>query len=144
MSEHSSPLRPSVDDAREMFPVEAIERLVHQFYTEIRSDPVVGPVFAARIVDWTPHLDRMVCFWRSILRAEPTFKPDSVGGPPAKHRAIAELSRDHFSRWLELFSATAHEVFEEAAADYVVDRANRIGTALSSHLPPRSTVEAGP
>ena len=127
-------LRPSVDESRQMFSTESITRLVHEFYAEVRTDPVVGPVFAKRIKDWTPHLHRMVQFWHAILRGEPGFKPSTAGGPPAVHQGIAELSLEHFERWLELFSKTAHNVFEPAAADYIVLRATRIGGALSSHL----------
>ncbi len=41
-------------------------RLVHEFYDRVRSDPLLGPVFADRIADWGPHLDRMVEFWSSV------------------------------------------------------------------------------
>src|SRR5688572_27193407 len=33
-----------------------IERLVRGFYVKVRSDPLLGPIFDQRIVDWEPHL----------------------------------------------------------------------------------------
>ena len=33
-----------------------IQRLVRGFYRRVREDPLIGPVFAARILDWEPHL----------------------------------------------------------------------------------------
>ena len=39
-----------------------IQRLVHGFYSRIRIDPVLGPIFAARIKEWDPHLARMCAF----------------------------------------------------------------------------------
>ena len=44
-----------------------IERLVHGFYDGVRGDPVLGPIFAERIDDWGPHLQRMVDFWSSVM-----------------------------------------------------------------------------
>lgn len=39
-----------------------LHTLVHRFYDRVRADEVLGPVFAARITDWGPHLERMVTF----------------------------------------------------------------------------------
>ena len=36
-----------------------IERLVRRFYEAVREDPLLAPIFAARIRDWEPHLQRM-------------------------------------------------------------------------------------
>ena len=43
-----------------------IERLVRAFYGRIRRDPLLAPVFAERIDDWEPHLQRMCAFWSSV------------------------------------------------------------------------------
>ena len=43
-----------------------IERLVRGFYSRVREDVMLGPVFQARIADWEPHLQRMCAFWSSI------------------------------------------------------------------------------
>ena len=44
-----------------------VARMVDLFYARIRDDAVLGPIFAAHVVDWGPHLDRMNQFWRSVL-----------------------------------------------------------------------------
>ena len=36
-----------------------LTELVHRFYGKVRADTVLGPIFAARIEDWGPHLERM-------------------------------------------------------------------------------------
>jgi hemoglobin len=46
---------------------EMIRNLVHSFYERVRSDAVLGPIFAARIKDWDPHLERMCAFWSSVI-----------------------------------------------------------------------------
>ena len=123
---------------RDPFDPGSIHALVHSFYGRVRADETIGPVFAKRIEDWPWHLDRMVMFWRSVLRGEPLYTPHERGGPPLLHMQIEELEHAHFDRWLELFEQTAKRVFPEDAAEVAVDRARNIGRVLASHLPPRT------
>jgi hemoglobin len=139
------PSIPTTDDLRRVFTPAAIETLVHSFYGQVRSDPMLGPVFDKRIKDWTPHLERMIKFWRSVLRADALYKPQLRGTPPELHEQIEELRRDHFDRWLWLWGETARSVLPPRAADHVVLRAQRIGVSLAAHLPPRPVaLEAAP
>jgi hemoglobin len=39
-----------------------IEHLVRDFCGRVRNDAVLGPIFAARIEDWEPHLQKMFAF----------------------------------------------------------------------------------
>jgi len=129
-----------LDDGAAPFAVERITRLVHTFYGRVQDDALLGPVFAKRIEDWGPHLERMVLFWRAVLRAERTFTVSPRGGPPTLHRAIDELSLAHFERWLALFGEVADLVFEEGPAEIVKEAAGRIAFSLSRHL----DTDAGP
>lgn len=79
-----------------------IDNLVESFYTRIRADDLLGPIFAARITDWPLHLGRMKAFWRSILHNSGEY----AGNPMAKHIAIPGLEADHFAHWLNLFYET--------------------------------------
>ena len=45
---------------------EILSGLVRRFYGRVRADAVLGPIFADRISDWDPHLERMVAFWSSV------------------------------------------------------------------------------
>lgn len=113
----------------------AIEGFVNAFYTKVQADEVLGPVFARRIVDWEPHLTRMVAFWTAVLHGVPTYTPSPRGAPPALHRAIAELEHGHFERWLTLFQRTLEEELGAHRATLVMGRARRIAGSLSRHLP---------
>lgn len=115
---------------------QTISEMVHRFYGRVREDDVIGPVFARRIENWTPHLERMVDFWRTILLGEALFRISPRGGPPVLHKQIEELEYAHFDRWLQLFGEVAAEVFSPEAASIVVSRATQIGAALSAHLEP--------
>ncbi len=99
--------------------------LVHRFYTRVRADGLLGPVFAAHIADWPPHLERMVDFWSSVALMTGRYH----GAPMPAHAALP-VTWDHFARWLALFRATADEVCPPTGAAHVIDRAERIARSL--------------
>lgn len=102
-----------------------IERLVHAFYERVRADGLIGPVFAARIADWGPHLKQMCAFWSSVALATGRYS----GQPMPKHMPLPIDAR-HFDRWLDLFEATARELCPPKAAEHFIERARRIGESL--------------
>ena len=102
-----------------------IERLVRGFYARVREDPVIGPVFTARIVDWEPHLQRMCAFWSSVMLMTGRYH----GQPMQKHFPLPVDAR-HFDKWLALFETTAHEICPPRAAYYFMERARRIAESL--------------
>ncbi|MFB9266448.1 group III truncated hemoglobin [Bradyrhizobium erythrophlei] len=102
-----------------------IERLVHSFYTKVRSDPMLAPVFDARISDWEPHLKQMCAFWSSVALMTGRYH----GTPMVKHMPLP-VDAAHFDRWLELFETTARELCQPTAAAHFVERARRIAASL--------------
>lgn len=102
-----------------------IERLVRGFYTRVRKDALLGPVFAAQISDWEPHLQRMFAFWSSVALMSGEYH----GSPMEKHLPLP-VDAQHFDRWLALFAATARELCPPAAADHFIERAQRIAQSL--------------
>lgn len=103
-----------------------IERVVHAFYAAVRADPLLSPVFAARIGDWQPHLARMCAFWSSVVLMSGQYH-----GRPMPMHATLPVSDAHFTRWLELFGDTARALCPPAAADLFIDRADLIAANLS-------------
>lgn len=105
---------------------EAILRtLVHRFYDKVRADEVLGPVFAARITDWVPHLERMVTFWSSVALMTGRYH-----GAPVPAHATLPVTWAHFGRWLDLFRQTATEVCPPVGAALVIERSERIARSL--------------
>ncbi|MDQ8732309.1 group III truncated hemoglobin [Bradyrhizobium sp. LHD-71] len=102
-----------------------IDRLVRGFYARVRQDALIGPVFAARIADWEPHLQRMCAFWSSVALMTGRYH----GQPMPKHLPLPVDAR-HFDRWLELFEATARDLCSSKAADHFIERARRIAESL--------------
>ncbi len=102
-----------------------LRNLVHRFYDRVRADAVLGPVFAGRIADWPPHLERMVAFWSSVALMTGRYH-----GAPMPAHATLPVTWTHFDRWLALFRATAEEICPPAGAALVIDRAGRIARSL--------------
>lgn len=102
-----------------------ISRLVDAFYARVRADPLLGPVFDARISDWEPHLQQMRLFWSSVALMSGAYH----GRPMPKHLPLP-VDAVHFDRWLELFEQTAREVCPPTAADHFIERARRIAESL--------------
>ena len=106
-----------------------IERLVRGFYARVREDSMIGPIFAERIVDWAPHIERMCAFWSSVVLISGRYH----GQPMRKHLPLPIDGR-HFDRWLAHFETSARELCPPRAADYFIDRARRIAESLELGL----------
>ena len=105
---------------------EMIRDLVHAFYARVRLDPMLGPIFNARIDDWPVHLDKLCAFWSSVTLMTGRYK----GTPMKVHAELPDVAAAHFERWLALFRATAVSICPTDAAEVFVDRANRIAASL--------------
>ncbi|HTN62795.1 MAG TPA: DUF1971 domain-containing protein [Devosia sp.] len=112
---------PGLDEA-------GIVRIVDAFYTKVRTDPLIGPVFDAHIAPerWPAHLGKMYDFWSSLLLGSGRYD----GRPMPKHMAISELSDPHFVRWLALYRQTVEELCLPPTAALFFDRSERIAQSF--------------
>ena len=104
---------------------EMIHRLVHAFYDRVRDDAVLGPIFAARITDWEPHLAKMCAFWSSVMLMTGRYH-----GRPMPAHAPLPIGGKHFDHWLALFETTARDVCPPAAAERFVEKSRLIAQSL--------------
>ncbi|ABQ31044.1 MAG: group III truncated hemoglobin [Rhodospirillales bacterium] len=102
-----------------------IERQVHAFYGAARRDPLIGPVFEAKVHDWDRHLGRMCAFWSSVALMSGRYS-----GTPMQAHAPLPIEAAHFGRWMELWAETAREHCPPDAADRFVLLAGRIARSL--------------
>ena len=117
--------------------------LVHSFYGKVRDDAVLGPVFDHAISDWPHHLGKMADFWSSVMLTTGRYK----GNPMMMHlKHVARIRPEMFERWLELWRETAREKLDEAGAEGVIAKAERIAESLQLgmffRLEPRGAVAA--
>ncbi|MEZ5763276.1 MAG: group III truncated hemoglobin [Xanthobacteraceae bacterium] len=109
-----------------------IERLVHTFYARVRQDPLIGPIFDARIDDWDHHLEKLCAFWSAVALMSGRYH----GQPMQKHLPLP-IDGAHFDRWLKLFEATATELCPPPAASHFIERARRIADSLEMGIASR-------
>ncbi len=102
-----------------------IENLVRVFYGRVQRDALLGPIFAARIVDWEEHIAKLCAFWSSVALMSGRYH----GQPMQKHVRLP-VDASHFDRWLALFEATATELCSPVAAAHFIERARRIADSL--------------
>jgi hemoglobin len=113
---------PSLDLCTE----DEISHLVHSFYTRVRDDEALGPIFTAHVKDWDTHLAKMVDFWSSALRGTARFR----GTPMPKHIALPGLSAELFGRWLVLFDRTTATLGNVPMRQRANELARRIAESL--------------
>jgi len=102
-----------------------IERLVRSFYGTVRTDPLLGPIFAAHVGDWETHIATLCDFWSGILLGTERYD----GRPLAAHVRLRVEPR-HFERWLASFRTAARDSMAPAVAELLIERANRIAQSF--------------
>jgi hemoglobin len=99
-----------------------VKKLVDSFYSKVREDDLLAPVFNARIEDrWPHHLEKMYTFWQTTLLGEHTYS-----GRPFPPHATLPVGHQHFERWIKLFTETVDELFTGEKADEAKWRAGKI------------------
>ncbi len=113
-------IRPGVDRT-------SIGALVRKFYSRVRKDKRLGPIFAREIVgDWEPHLEKMTDFWCSVILKSGVYQ----GRPVPAHLKLKDVTEADFEIWLALFRETAAEPFAPETSVVFVERAQRIAASL--------------
>lgn len=103
-----------------------IDAVVVDFYSNVREDPLLGPLFAERVKDWTAHEELIGRFWSGVLLMSGAYK----GTPLQAHQAIPDLTDAHFDRWLALFGRTVSRHCTTDQAALFSDRAHRIADSF--------------
>jgi hemoglobin len=110
---------------------DGIRRLVDGFYGKVRADTELAPIFDRAIPgDWDLHLATMRDFWSSVMLKSGRYK----GNPVAVHLRIEGMESRLFDRWLEIFSETCGELFDESLAETLRAKALRIAESLKLAL----------
>lgn len=108
-----------------------INILVNSFYSKVRVDELLGPIFNAHISDdkWPEHLDKLTDFWETNLFGVAKFK----GNPTQKHMNVDKnlnysIEQKHFGRWLQIWFETIDELYEGEYADKAKNSARKMST----------------
>ncbi len=110
-----------------------VSHLVRSFYTKIRQDEMLGPIFNEAIQDWEPHLEKLTDFWEGNLFF--FVKTKYAGDPKTVHNELDShlkntLTMNHFGHWINLWLETIDEHFTGETAE----RAKMIARKMASFL----------
>ncbi|PHS05670.1 MAG: globin [Kordia sp.] len=105
--------------------------LVHTFYSKVRANDKLGPIFNKAITDWEHHLEHLTDFWESQLFRKNTYE----GNPLKMHVAIDkannnQITNDLFGLWLQFWIQTLDELFKGEKVDLAKNRARNIAGFL--------------
>ena len=128
LAEPTDPPRPDIATRAD------IAKLVVTFYGRAFQDELLGPVFVdVAKLDLDEHLPTMCDFWETVL-----LGARSYGGgafvPHAHLHAQVPLTRQHFERWLAIWTHTVHDLHHGPVADEAIDRAQRVASAFHGRL----------
>lgn len=108
-----------------------IRLMVDSFYSKVRKNELLAPVFAEKISDeqWPAHLDKMYRFWQTLLLEEHTYS-----GNPLMHHLHLPVTNDHFAEWLRLFREIIAEHFTGEKAQEATMRAEKIAWVFQAKI----------
>lgn len=111
-----------------------IVALTNVFYTWVRKDDLLGPIFNEKIgmtdEEWAPHIAKINDFWSNIFLRTGRYN----GQPMSKHVGMPSLSPAHFTRWLELFNTAGEKTLPEAKYTRFNATADRIAQSFQMGL----------
>jgi hemoglobin len=109
-----------------------IGALLDLFYTKVRADPALGPVFGRAIADeqWPAHMATIRDFWSAVMLKSGRYR----GNPLQVHKEIEGVSPELFARWLALFDEACREMLAPDMAAAMHARAVQIAESLKAGL----------
>ena len=111
-----------------------IEQLINSFYDKVKCDEVIGFIFNdVAKVNWEKHLPVMYDFWENIIFLTNKY----IGNPMSIHMHLNEqvrFTKEHFQRWIQLFTETVDELFEGKKANIVKEKAASIAAIMETKI----------
>ena len=99
-----------------------IKLLVDTFYSKVQKDEFIGPIFNEKIGNrWPEHLEKMYRFWQTIL-----LEVHSYSGSPFPPHKQLPVAKEHFDRWMEIFTATTDSLYAGPLAEEAKLRAKNM------------------
>jgi hemoglobin len=107
---------------KQLLDIEDVKLLVDTFYSKVRNNEILAPIFNERIGErWPGHLEKMYAFWQTTLLGEHTY----FGSPFPPHAQLP-VDNKHFTQWINLFTQTVDELFTGEKAEEAKWRAGKM------------------
>ena len=108
--------------------------LVNKFYTRVRKDKLIGPIFNEIIGNhWSSHMETLYDFWESRL-----FEKNIYTGKPLMRHLPLPIGKPHFDRWLKLWNETIDDYFVGERAALARMRADSVARFFQEKLAERN------
>lgn len=116
-----------MDSRKEITQLSDVELLMRQFYDKVLVDPLLSPHFEG--LDIEAHLPRITAFWAFILLDMEGYK----GNVMDKHLHL-NIGKEHFERWVTLFTETVDELYIGPKAELAKQRARVLQYTFQSKM----------
>lgn len=106
------------------------------FYTRAIGDDELGPFFIHQLGDditnheWIEHIELLADFWLAELLGEKTYKGNIYGA----HIKVPHIKRESFTKWIELFSISADEVYVSDISERFKEKGILFSNEFIRHL----------
>ena len=110
---------------------EDIYIVVKEFYSKVRIDSLLGPIFNSIIKDWDHHFIHLTDFWESNVFMITKYS----GNPIVVHQQVDKetahkIDQSYFVQWLKLWFSTIDEFYEGDKANIMKNRARNMSTYI--------------
>ncbi|HIQ27329.1 MAG TPA: group III truncated hemoglobin [Sulfurovum sp.] len=102
-----------------------LSKMVRTFYKMILEDKTINPYFIMALgndlqsQEWQEHYKILEDFWLMLMTGKKVYTRDAF----EPHENMAELYRETFERWLELFNEVVHLYYTPKLAKKFYKRA---------------------
>ena len=108
-----------------------IESLLNDFYKKAFKDDLIGRFFTEVVpLNLETHLPLIADFWESVLLDGKGYRKNVM----EIHRDISnksKIEKEHFDRWVQLFTESVNNLFEGPKANLAKQRAASIATMMN-------------
>jgi hemoglobin len=113
---------------------EDLEQLLYAFYSKVFGDELIGLFFTEVVpLDLETHVPVIADFWEAIVFGKRGYSRNVM----QVHQHIHQLStirKEHFDRWVTLFTQTLTERAEGPNAELMKQRARSLATLMDIKL----------
>ena len=117
-------------DAKDISSREDIELLMNAFYERLLADDRINYIFTdVANINIKAHIPVIVNFWESVLLNENVYHNNTM----KIHMDLndkTEITKEHFTVWLNHFNTTVDEMFEGQIAMLAKQRARSVATLM--------------
>lgn len=109
---------------------ENINIFTRNFYNKVKVNSDLKEIFEQAIgknnTDWDNHIKKISVFWRSSMLGTKEYK----GNPMKKHVELPKFDIKLFDVWIQLFTDSLNEIYEQQIIDIYLKKVNNIARSF--------------